>query len=647
MSNPTLNNTLPLNDGLLVNNEIPLSPIRERTQKAIAQHRAWRKPDLRRTYAGTTGSAIVRRPPTMATSNVQQNQSNTNLISTTILNTVSHGNSKSSIPFDAAAAIYEEIELSEQQRPKTLSPIEGHLLQIESLISTPSNASTVSERSLHRNSTDEEFIDSSYREEQPPHSRLGIEANQSYNDNSVNEIELIRRQQYVYESYRNLQPPPTEQQYTTMSSPHQPIVFRDDESAGTGMSHQELIRKKARSNRRKRLGTGNKLKKPIVQLPVHLLLPARVSTPQKQLYYTIHQSYDTSKPQKRANKLRFMSDIQGDDQEFESSSTTAETTNESADMSPQIGSFAAAIRPPRPSKNRRAPTLAVRGDDAMLWVEPLDQRSLGEDSFPMTQQLSNRGIMRNEDLYNKEALETVTENDRTKPSTIHADPVNIEQVQKSFVRFAKPIGEGDDESSMPWDQKTDLVGIMNSPSTVLENIDEDVHESKNVVSSVVPKSILRKSKYRPSQPETITRSQNNLPFFESVDQTERFNGEQNELPAILQSRDLSPPRMSIAMLDTDGLELSPIPPGRDSENQSIDEMNDNANILYHRGHPAEKHIREKMSTILAIRDGEIADLVREQENYPDPPIEIDVRCIDLIPFLFRHSFYLTLVFNIV
>lgn len=45
------------------------------------------------------------------------------------------------------------------------------------------------------------------------------------------------------------------------------------------------------------------------------------------------------------------------------------------------------------------------------------------------------------------------------------------------------------------------------------------------------------------------------------------------------------------------------------------------------GHPAEKHIQKTMATFLAMRDGELADHVRDQEIYPDPPLEIDVRMV--------------------
>jgi hypothetical protein len=221
------------------NSEIPVSPIRERTQKAIAQHRALRKPDLRRTYAGTSVSAVVQRPPTLVTQNyAPRNYSNISSIPTNTNNV----SGSSSLPFDAAAAIYEDIELSEQQREdlKTSGSMDEHLLQIESLILTPSmksNASSASERSLHMTCVDDEYIDSSYRAEQP-NSRLGIEANVDYDNDPMNEVELLRRQKYVYESYRTLQPPSIQQQYATISSPHEPIVFRDDESAGTGMSQQ-------------------------------------------------------------------------------------------------------------------------------------------------------------------------------------------------------------------------------------------------------------------------------------------------------------------------------------------------------------------------------------------------------------------------
>ena len=654
-----------------------MSPIRERTKKAIAQHRAWRQPDLRRSYAGISVSAVSQRQhattaPPLTTQPIQ-NDSNERIRSDVFPNIgVSHSGS-SSIPFDAAAAIYEDIELSESRLIHDFNSsdsVHDHLQQIENLMLSPSmrsNVSSTSDRSANNTNLNNDVVDSSYPDEVVGN-RLGIEANDIYDTNPNNEVDLIRRQQYVYESYRTLQNPSSSMMQSMSADTEardsipQPIVFRDDESAGTGMSQQELIRKKARTNRRKRLST--KSKRPILQLPHQLLLPPRISTPHRQPYCAIQKHAlgalsGPSKPQRTANKSKSMDYEQYDDpEELESSSTTAETANESGETPP--GGAVAVPRPQSsntafptqdPHRQRRRyqqqpPTLAVRGDDALLWIEPIDQRSLGEESFLAS---SYRTSSRDGDQLVADVNENATENltkvtetekiDNFQLSSNTKGPPSktISQLPRTSVRFARSDGgRDDDESSMPWDQKTDLKGMtMNSPATVLDNIREEMQAEESPIKTIsqtaVPKSILRKSRYKASRIGELneTNGTNDHVAENEIGQSQSYadvNGDSNEPNA--HSRDLSPPRMPIKMLDLEGLDLSPIPHGLESEHQSI--IEDSADLhmsppAAYIGHPAEKHIQKTMATFLAMRDGELADHVRDQDIYPDPPLEIDVR----------------------
>ena len=641
------------------NYDTPMSPILERTKKAIAQHRAWRQPDLRRSYEGISLSAASQRLPATAitpTSNSSPAQNDLNR--STKLNGFpnigfSHSGS-SSIPFDAAAAIYEDIELSESRLIHDLNPsdsVHDHLLQIENLMLSPSmrsNFSSTSDRSINSSNMKDEFMDASYLDEIEGN-RLGIEANEIYDTNPSNEADLLKRQKYVYESYRSLQHQSLSMLQSTgigttsRESLPQPIIFRDDESVGTGMSQQELIRKKARTNRRKRLIS--KTKKLILQLPTQLLLPPRISTPHRQPYCAMKKKPQgvLPAPSKRSNKSKSVDYEQYDDPEqLESSSTTTETANESGDTSPGNTVQAVVQRPQSTDttlitkdsqlqrrRRQQQPSLAVRGDDALLWVEPIDQRSLGEESY-LT--YSRDGHDDNNNTTEK-LTKAILVGTQLSPICEGVSSKTIEQLPRTSVRFARcDGGREDDESSMPWDQKTDMKGTtLISPTSVLVNIGEEkqIEEStiKVMYKTVVPRSILRKSRYKASRIGELNGSDDAKNRIVEIE-----FGNHNE-PVKL-SRDLSPPRMPVKMLDLGGLDLSPIPHGLEPENQlTVEDSVDDAPSKYI-GHPAEKHIQKTMATFLAMRDGELADHVRDQEIYPDPPLEIDVRMTMINLFCF-------------
>ena len=616
-----------------------LSPIRERTRNAIAQHRALRKPDQRRTYTGTSESVFDRPYQSVSASYIGGAKSS---MSNYIGGNIS----------DAAASIYEDIESSEQhikqlpkqpqymvndrelQQDSILSiSLEGHLQQMENMFLSPSVGATlpaVSEPTHHV---------TSYREAETHPSRRGL----PYSSEVV--AAHVVRTEHV--PAQNL------------------IVFRDDESTFTGMSQQELIRKKARSVRRKRLSS--KPRKPIIQLPPQMLLTSRISAPQRQFYHTIEKPTSTEMSKRsRWNKTNSNGDCE-DSPDMELSSATAEMTNESGESMQQRGNFAAASATPSPS-SRRQPVLAVRGDDALFWVDPIDQQSLGDESFPVPFQKAAPRNAENEDFERfafrrppLAATEGIVKRLAEAPAQIDATPSSLKAVS---VRFADTYsGKMDDESSMPWDQKTDLKGSARSPASVLE----DVEESKDRADPAkpVPKSILRNSRYKPmkspkpnpvmdrspyemyDEPERLlytltagTRSTSDYSYGNDVRDSNAVGERQLQLPTqnvlhvdepkksplqeeMLHSRSLSPPRNTIGLLDMDGLELSPIRP-----NRGISDVSSDRDV-------PELELRKQMATILAMRDGEIADRVIE-EGFPDPPLEIDVRSSSIPSLHFQH-----------
>jgi hypothetical protein len=627
-------------------NDASLSPIRERTRNAIAQHRALRNPDQRRTYPGTSGSVFqIPQPPLGSPHHVEPSGGG------------SGKRSGGSIPDAVALSIYKDIESSEQHSkqlrnqpqnmvedhefPRDVSlstSLEGHLQQMESMFLSPTVGSTLPalvEPAYQYRREDDQIYKTSYREE----TRLP----------SQNEF------QQSTESVISSQLPQTQREPT-----QSPIVFRDDESTYTGMSQQELIRKKARSIRRKRLSS--KPRKPIVQLPPQLLLGSRISAPQRQFYHAVERPTSVEMS-KRYLWNKSHSDSKGRDNspEMELSSATAEMTNESGESMHQPGSFAAAIAAPS-SPTRRLPVLALRGDDAVFCVDPIDQQSFGDLSFPVSPQMV---VDRN---FESEGVEVVAR--RLSPL---ADPERSDdkfnvsrtpvfassaKLKTGIVRFADAFsGNADDESSMPWDQKTDLKGSVHSPASVLENIEE--LEVAFRPAKVMPKSILRRSRYRPT-PLPMSMPLKDHGTYDTYDEPERLlyalttgsslpvslnhdvdvknsKAGVNERPqlrppalsdryiqetrispreyATQSSRSLSPPQNIIGMLDKDGLELSPIRPSSDK-----------LDVDFGRNF-AEMELRKRMATFLTMRDGEIADRVMEEEGFPDPPLEIDVRFV--------------------
>lgn len=667
-----------------------VSPIRERTRHAIAQHRARRQPDLRRTYAGT--SAPARSSSSSRQPKQQQQPEN--------YRTSSPNNSSSSsshLPVAESEAIYQDIEAEQQQREphrrksagvdrqqRFSSSVEDHLHHLERSITSTGTPSPESDRKnmpedRHRARTVRNII------LQPPEERATYSASRNFVHSGRYETHAAKAQRYAAALHAyDYQPP--EPASVQQQNQQQPIVYRDDGSVMTGMSQQELIRKKTRTLRRKERRFGSKPKnKPILQLPANLLQPMRISTPQQHFYVQ-----QTSRDEKSRRSLWSKSrSSQEEEAEQESSSTTAEITSASWESPPPLqplpnrsapilGSFAAA---PVIIPTSGPPVLAVRGDDTFLGDST--ERSLGDMSFPV---LSQKAWL--EDQVEVEERDTWRvaqdpQKDTTRNVSSSNDASNSESTsstERRGVRFAEVIDDfsdvpwdqkedqkvADDSSEVPWDQKTDLRPEC-SPSSVLENIQEGVEERNTTLGA--PKSILRSSRFKPN-PTVAMRyygSERRVLDFESerliyaggddcyrnrdgddnymlsepramigggrrvatqANMSDRLDQRESSLPTarLANSREvnsaleMSPPRTTTGFIDKEGFELSPIQPDRKRPTSLADSIP----ISYIPGHPAEKHLREKMNTFREMRGGEIADRVLEEEQFPDPSLELDV-----------------------
>lgn len=648
------------------------SPIRERTRNAIALHRAWRRPEARRRQQTDAGAALpATRRPAPAPPEVQSSYGNT-----------SSSTNSSSLP--AADYIYQDIEDANQEqsyqpyRPPaedfhqrrsgpqeeilSTSVMEDHLEQLEHQILSTASYESSKSRSPYVQSGDEQAS-------HPAASRSGLLAapqNESQSEGSEGfDASAVQHSHHGAYDFQKPEPAPVPQLY-------HPIVYRDDGSVMTGMSQQELIRKKVRTVRRKERRFGNK--KPVVQMPANFLLPAaRIATPQHHLYKpqnSVGSAVGAKKTKRTAKRSRPRS---APAEEQESLSTTAETTNASRESAPSPvlphsapspgGCSAAGV----PSKlPRAAPALAVRGDDTVL-VDSTEcslggetERSLGEESFPVLSRNSRLPIDASQSVGNDCSNNDASSNGSTASTA------------RRGVRFAGVTGAAimhDDESSMPWDQKTDL-NEERSPASVIENIEGSI-ERKSTTG--MPKSILRSPRFKPKLVTPTRYRCNERPALDLESERLMYHGGPNDsrLHAVgedyeigvegepraldgedpqvtseaaitsrlskgrLKStteadrrRDVSPPRCSIGFLEKEGSELSPIQPDRVVKSPPF--RVHTVPLSHVSGHPAEKHLLEKMATFRGMRGGDIADRIIEEDQYPDPPLELDVRTNFLI-----------------
>lgn len=537
------------------------------------------------------------------------------------------------------------------------------------------------------------------------------------------------------------------------------LIYRDDGSVMTGMSQQELIRKKTRdtmrrsgsSSKRKNNSGSGKRSRNIVQLPANLLSlqpSVRISSPQKRhpqhQYYMAHSSVDGNQTDEEEKKiasrlasLRWNSNSRtssarsgelpsnhspnnnSNEEELDSFSTTAETTNASGESTPSPTTNARGLYsnnesygPIDTSVTSESASRWMMGTSATTmpsgvvasssrtveWHPPNSQEDawLDEEVNPgnhstinnlsneepvyptLSRNFEHAEIQRDEDC--EESSEVNRINDRA------SDGDNIEMESSGFksarrgVRFAETFDQnysstvsgGDEWSEVPWDQKNDQMGTQRSPASVLEAIAEPMGNEResehDTCANLRPKSILRRSRFKPNSTTASRHLVNDFHFsdYESehlihggnpmdkqrqtfvasrgmvaVKQTENARYEQTDqdkprnAPSLRKARlaksrdvnsslDMSPPRHNALITDKEGLELSPIAQSSISEVSSSQQkqMNLNSNVP---GHPAEKHLRGKLAAVREMRGGEIAEQVMEEVQYPDPPLEIDVR----------------------
>jgi hypothetical protein len=724
-----------------------LTKIRERTRNAIAQHRVWRRqptafaeesatalssaPDVRRMYVGTSAATHGNRgrgavPPSPLAKNASRDSSTSS--------------NSSSVP--PAEDVYRDIEAQEQKRADMKT--RGQQLEPNACASLvdhgqgdvpPYNTGQLPQQPLndsmenHLQSLEHQFSSSSPGNK----SRTSVQDTKTVLDSHperatiipqikhMGHYESMLRQSRLLESGYQLPAPfvgnPKYESQVRAVSPqqHQGMIYRDDGSVMTGMSQQELIRKKTRSTLRQR----EKQKKfrtprrrnrrtPIVQLPANLFSmqpSARISTPQ-QNYYLPHSSLngddaklasdDEGQIAARLASLRWNSNSrsaaaaippqwsqpmareqrkQQPEEELYSFSTTAEIANASGEsLSPSRPAAplplphrsqrptidtAARTTPPTSTHGARARSavpltsspavLSVRGGET-LCIESL--KCLDDQSFSVMSKNSEQDVDKkraHQERLSTRSREANDDEERSKdtennPSTGNDDML----VERKGVRFAAVVHErfagnaGDDWSEVPWDQKTDQqAATERSPASVMEAIHNEY-----------PKSILREPRFKPDpllsrrclsidrrildfESEHLLYTGEVIETSRSIDTARLKDTEAEAATArhqsgaslrkarlakcreVNSSLEMSPPRNNSGFMDKEGLELSPIQTDASVASRE-------AQSSFVPGHPAEKHLREKMAMVREMRGGEIADLVIEEEHYPDPPLEIDV-----------------------
>lgn len=663
------------------------SPIRDRTQHAIARHRAWLRPDVRRTYAGTSASSGNATSPNSPSHDnpLPQKQLQQNMYIS-----------------PAGEAIYQEFESKEEEelyssgverwstsrqvKDIAVSSVEEYQDYLHPLENQIISTMWGEPRGNHR-ATDQHMRGRAFPTTiEPKEERATAKANplkssyvyQSPYSSQAEERLGYGQQEHAYD-YQSPVLVLQQQQKHLQQQQQQPIVYRDEnESVVTGMSQQELLRKKARSVRRKERKF-NKPKIQIVQLPSNLLHPVRISQPQQQYYVQAEESVGEEEASHRRSRWSKPRSSENGRVELESFSTTAATTNASGEsfLPPQreirvhsqrssaaaanLGRFAAAVAKP----SRQAPMTMVRGDNVQL-VDSME-RSLGEESFPML--TKNAGLEDDDEeedriMQQRQQHQTV-QIERGTTTQSRNDASSSESTTSTTrrgVRFAEIFDDVTEESEMPWDQRTDQ---KSSPASVLEHIPEEEVDDKK------PKSILRSPRFKPTPALAIRqytserrildfesdrllyvgdddyRSPSVINYFDSEPRAMIVPGGARQAPPTLHanldpkekdsrprarlggsheinsSLELPPPHDNVIFTDKDGDELSLIIQDENEEMPVITRA-PVVPISHLTGHPAEKHLRGKLAKFLEMRGGEIADRVMEENHFPDPPLEIDV-----------------------
>jgi len=240
---------------------------------------------------------------------------------------------------------------------------------------------------------------------------------------------------------------------------------------------------------------------------------------------------------------------------------------------------------------------------------------------------------------------TTNNNNNRSVDTADVSSASTSSSERRGVRFAKNLER---EEDMPWDQKKDMKKHR-SPTSIWEERDEAVDAK--------PKSILRASRFPPNSSRYYGTERRALDF-ESLQLQDRSaldgGGFDREVRATVdydwaknaavqtnisrhldrgeelddrmsQSRESSSvgqevPPPSSGFINRTGSDISSIRSSRTTEKGVLR----SSPIA---GHPAEKHLQESIASVRSMHGGDIAARVIEEDNYPDPPIDIDVSVV--------------------
>lgn len=319
------------------------------------------------------------------------------------------------------------------------------------------------------------------------------------------------------------------------------------------------------------------------------------------------------------------------------------------------------------SRKKKLPNLAISGDDAWLMEETrsIGAESIGEESFPILSKNGSHEIAernRQQQRANAQTADAITD-------AVSHTSSSTNSSSRRGVRFAGTIATthccDEDSSQVPWDEKASIGNKKDSsPTSVIVG-------ARAIAQNNKPKSILRTPRFKPipgiryydqrmwhisrqgltpsANAELSDRSMTSVSresdmeaeprvvldyYFaeESVD-NKHLHGDKSEAISevistdtkVNRSTEMTPPRKGKGFLNDDtSLQISPILPASTygtlpSTVQSISEP-----ISHLVGHPAEKHLINTMATIRQMHGGEIANQVIKDEEYPDPPLDINV-----------------------
>jgi hypothetical protein len=331
---------------------------------------------------------------------------------------------------------------------------------------------------------------------------------------------------------------------------------------------------------------------------------------------------------------------------------------------------------------KKPPHLAISGDDALLVEETrsIGADSIGEASFPI---LSKSGSHENADR-NQPQLATPQTVEGNADAVSHTSNSTNSSLRRG-VRFAGTIAtthhcRDDDSSQVPWDEKASIgKKTDSSPTSVIVGARAMAQNNK-------PKSILRTPRFKPIpgiryydqrmwniSRQGLTPSANVEPsdrsmtsvsresemeaeprvvldyYFaeESVDDKHVHGVKREEISEALstdttvnRSAEITPPRKGTGFLDNDtSLQISPILPASTDGTLPSTALHLSEPISHLVGHPAEKHLVDTMATVRQMHRGEIANQVIKDEEYPDPPLEINVsgESVDTMVRIYVHK----------